>query len=275
MELTAEEKLERVKDFRPIDDVFFEVLASKKEVCQEMLQTILEDPGLTVEDVIVQSSVRNLYGRSVRLDALCTLGDGSRVNIEVQRSDNDDHLKRARFNAASITVKESQAGDDYSKIPEVIVVYISEFDFLKEGKTIYHIDKVIRETGSVIDDGLHEVFVNTVVDDGSDIADLMSCFTKRMVDNPKFPIFSNEMKYLKESEGGAGSVCQVMQKYEEIAREQGMQQGMRQGMQQGEESMAILMSRLFSDGRISDAQKAASDPVYRRSLMEYYRLLKN
>ena len=121
-------------------------------------------------------------------------------------------------------MKESQTGDDYSKIPEVIVVYISEFDFLKEGKTIYHIDKVIRETGSVIDDGLHEVFVNTVVDDGSDIADLMSCFTKRMVDNPKFPIFSNEMKYLKESEGGAGSVCQVMQKYEEAARQQGMQQ---------------------------------------------------
>ena len=130
-------------------------------------------------------------------------------------------------------MKESQTGDDYSKIPEVIVVYISEFDFLKEGKTIYHIDKVIRETGSVIDDGLHEVLVNTVVDDGSDIADLMSCFTKRMVDNPKFPIFSNEMKYLKESEGGAGSVCQVMQKYEEAARQQGMQQGIQQGMQQG------------------------------------------
>ena len=50
-----------------------------------MLRTILEDPALTVEDVIVQSSERNLFGRSVRLDALCTLGSGTLVNIEVQR----------------------------------------------------------------------------------------------------------------------------------------------------------------------------------------------
>lgn len=220
MELTAEEKIAKVRDYRPIDDVFFEVLASNKAVCQEMLRTILEDPGLVVESVIAQSSERNMYGRSVRLDALCFLGDGSRVNIEVQRSDNDHHLKRARFNAASITVKESTAGDDYSQIPEVIVVYISEFDFLKEGKTIYHVDKVLRETGTVINDGQHEVFVNTVVDDGSDIADLMSCFTKKMVDNPKFPVFSEEVRNLKETERGAGSVCEVMKKYEEIAREQ-------------------------------------------------------
>ena len=57
--------------------------------------------------------------------------------------------------------------------------------------------------------------------------------------------------------------------------QQGMLQGMQQGMQQGEESMAVLMSRLFSDGRIGDAQRAAADPAYRKSLMEYYRLLKN
>lgn len=153
MELTAEEKIEKIRNLRPIDDVFFEVLAENKEVCQEMLCTILEDPHLQVLDVIVQSSKRNLYGRSVRLDALCILGDGSRVNIEVQRSDNDDHLKRARFNAASITVKDSNTGDDYSGLAEVIVVYISEFDFLQGGKTIYHVDKVLRETGTVIDDG--------------------------------------------------------------------------------------------------------------------------
>ena len=43
-ELTLEEKFEKVKDLRPIDDVFFEVLADDIEVCQEILCTILEDP---------------------------------------------------------------------------------------------------------------------------------------------------------------------------------------------------------------------------------------
>lgn len=107
-QLTLEQKKQKVKDFRPIDDVFFEVLADDIPFCQEILRTILEDNKLIVNDVIVQSSERNLYGRSVRLDALCTLGNGEKCNIEVQRSDNDDHLKRVRFNASSITVKESQ-----------------------------------------------------------------------------------------------------------------------------------------------------------------------
>lgn len=142
-QLTLEQKKQKVRDFRPIDDVFFEVLADDILFCQEILRTILEDHKLIVNDVIVQSSERNLYGRSVRLDALCTLGNGEKCNIEVQRSDNDDHLKRVRFNASSITVKESQVNDKFQDVAEVCVVYISEFDIFGKGRTIYHVENVI------------------------------------------------------------------------------------------------------------------------------------
>lgn len=212
-ELTLSEKIDKIKDFRPIDDVFFEVLAQDPKVCEEILQVILEDSELQVEDVIVQSSERNLYGRSVRLDALCTLGNGTKCNIEIQRSDNDNHLKRARFNAANITVRESNPGDRFDDVIEVYIVYISEFDIFKEGKTIYHVEKVLKETGTVVDDGLHELFVNTTIDDGSAIADLMNCFTKKEVNNPKFPKFSKRVKELKTTEGGANAMCEVMEKY--------------------------------------------------------------
>lgn len=119
--------------------MFFEVLANKP-VCQEMLRTILEDEELIVQDVITQNSEKNLYGRSVRLDALCTLGNGEKCNIEIQRSDNDDHLRRVRYNASSITLRNSQIGTKFDKIPEVYVVFISEFDVFKMGKTVYHVN---------------------------------------------------------------------------------------------------------------------------------------
>ena len=45
------EKRERVKKLRPIDDVFFEVLADDLEVCQEILRTILKDDRLIVGKV--------------------------------------------------------------------------------------------------------------------------------------------------------------------------------------------------------------------------------
>ena len=219
--LTLEEKFEKVKDLRPIDDVFFEVLADDVEVCQEILSTILEDPNLVVKKVTVQNSKRNLYGRSVRLDALCVLGNGSEVNIEVQRSDDDDHFRRIRLNGSVITAKDSQSGMEFKEVPELYIVYISEFDILNEGRTTYHNDKVVRETGTIIEDGLHIVCVNTVNDDGSDTADLMSCFTKREVNNPKFPKFSGRVKMLKRTEGGVDSMCKVMSHYEEIAEARG------------------------------------------------------
>ena len=79
--ISLEEKVEKVKELRPIDDVFFEVLADDIPFCQEMLRILLEDENLVVKDVIVQSSQRNLYGRSVRLDALCILGNGKNAML--------------------------------------------------------------------------------------------------------------------------------------------------------------------------------------------------
>ena len=213
MELTFEEKKARVRNFRPIDDVFFEALAAEPGVCEEMLRTIMEDPGLVVQEVVTQASERNIYGRSVRLDALCTLGDGKKVNIEIQRADNDDHFRRARFNASAITVKDSNPGERFEEVLDLYVIYITEHDFIKEKKTTYHIDKVIRETGSVIDDGLEEIFVNTEIFDGTDIAELMQCLKQTSVNSPKFPAITEAVWNLKETKGGASTVCEIMQKY--------------------------------------------------------------
>ena len=215
--MTLEEKIEQVKNFRPIDDTFFEVLADDIGVCQEMLRIILEDEKLIVKDVIVQSSERNLYGRSVRLDALCILGNGKKCNVEVQRSNKDHHLKRVRFNASVITVRDSQTDDKFEETIDLIVVYISEFDIFKCGRVIYHVDSVIRETQEKVDDGLERVFVNTAVKDGTTISEYMDCFLQKEIDNAKFPKLTNRVHYLKHEEGGVQKMCEVMEQYSKKA----------------------------------------------------------
>lgn len=214
---TLKEKEEKVKDLRPIDDVFFEVLADDVNFCQEMLRILLEDESIVVTDVVVQSSKRNLYGRSVRLDALCVLGNGKKCNVEVQRSDNDDHLRRVRFNASNIAVKDSQEGEKFKQVEDIIVVYISQFDIFRSNHILYHVDNTIRETGSRVDDGLHRVFVNTEVKDGTTISEYMECFLKKEVNNSKFPAFTKRMNALKHEERGLNAVCEVMERYEQKA----------------------------------------------------------
>ena len=233
--MTLEEKIEQVKNFRPIDDTFFEVLADDIGVCQEMLRIILEDEKLIVKDVIVQSSKRNLYGRSVRLDALCILGNGKKCNVEVQRSNKDHHLKRVRFNASVITVRDSQTDDKFEETIDLIVVYISEFDIFKCGRVIYHVDSVIRETQEKVDDGLERVFVNTTVKDETSISEYMGCFQQKEIDNAKFPKLTNRVHYLKHEEGGVNAVCEIMRKYSEEVAEKAYQQGEEAGKEIGKE----------------------------------------
>lgn len=218
--ITLEDKLEAIQKLRPIDDIFFAVLAANKKVCTEILRTILDDKELVVEDVITQASIRNIYARSVTLDALCTLGSGRKCNIEVQRSDNDDHLRRVRFNASSITVKESNPGEHFTDVIELYIVYISEFDIFRGGLTTYHVNKTVRENGQLIDDGLHEIYVNAAVNDGSIIAELMECFRQSDVNNSQFPELSAEVNRLKNTEGGLSSMCKVMEELFEDERKQ-------------------------------------------------------
>ncbi|MGN1156689.1 MAG: PD-(D/E)XK nuclease family transposase [Agathobacter sp.] len=202
-----------VKKLRPIDDIFFEKIIEDKGVCEEILRVILEDDKLEVLSVTPQSSVKNLYGRSVRLDAFCKLGTGAFCNIEVQKSDNDDHVKRVRYNASCITANNTEAGERFINVPDVTMVYISTFDMFKKGKTIYHCKTVIEETGDAVDNGLKEIYVNTAVNDGSTIAELMECFLQEQVTNNKFPLLSSRVWYFKNDEGGINAMCKIVEDY--------------------------------------------------------------
>ena len=98
---------------------------------------------------------------------------------------------------------------------------ITERDFLKGGKTVYHAELVLRETGAVISDGRKEIFVNAAVDDGTRTADLMECFMRTKIDTPAFPALSKAVDRIKNTEGGADAVCDIMRHYEKLAEERG------------------------------------------------------
>jgi len=201
------------KLLNPIDDLMFCKMAEHKEFCEEILRVILEDEGLTVVEAIPQWQSKNLSGRSVVLDAKCVSGDGRHINIEVQKANDDNHLKRVRYNAAVLTTNISETGSKFEFIPDVCIVFISKFDMFDGGLPLYHIDKVVRETGQVIDDGLTEIFVNTVNYDGSKPARLMKLFTDNdAYSSDEFPITSELKSRLKSSEGGSRTMNEILEK---------------------------------------------------------------
>ena len=212
--------MEFVQKLRPIDNAFFPVLGQDPGVMEEILRVILNDNTLTVEKVIAEYTLPNLPGRGVRLDSFCETGDGHRINVEVQKADDDDHIRRCRYNAAGMTWKEAEKGIRFRDLPDVCVVYITEHDFLHGGRTVYHVDKILRENGSLIDDGSSVIYVNTAVNDGSAISDLMRCFLQKTVNDPRFPRLSEKVHQYKNTEKGAAEMCEELERYiDEITEE--------------------------------------------------------
>ena len=205
--------MEFVQKLRPIDNAFFPVLGQDPGVMEEILRVILNDDTLTVEKVIAEYTLPNLSGRGVRLDSFCETGDGHRINVEVQKADDDDHIRRCRYNAAGMTWKEAEKGTRFKDLPDVCVVYITEHDFLHGGRTVYHVDKILRENGSIIDDGSSVIYVNTAVNDGSAISDLMRCFLQKTVNDPRFPRLSEKVHQYKNTEKGAAEMCEELERY--------------------------------------------------------------
>ena len=214
-----------VAQLRAIDDIMFRKLCENIAFVEEILRVILEDDKITVVEVIPQDSIQNLRGRSVILDAYCKLGNGSYCNVEVQRSDSDDHFRRVRYHAACITANVVDPGEQFEQVDDLVVVYISEFDPFDEGRTVYHVRNMVEETGRAVLDGLREIYVNTKHNDGSEIAELMQCLLEPVVTNPKFPALAKELQAEKGNVKGDESMCKLVEEYaQKRAKEYGEKQ---------------------------------------------------
>ena len=236
---------ELAKKLNPIDDIFFKKMAEYRPFCQEILQVILGDKNLIVTENTPQYTGTNLQGRSVILDVKCILGTGEQVNIEVQKADNDDHQRRVRYNGSILTTNITDPGSKFADVPDVILIYISKFDIFNKAKTIYHVERIIQETGDIVDNGFKEIYVNASIDDGSDIAQLMKVFTDSNTYNAKFPETSKRKLLFKGHEDGESIMneelerlfaeCQAEYRAEGLAagRAEGLATGRAEGLATG------------------------------------------
>lgn len=230
---------EIVDQLTGIDDIFFFKLAENKGFCEELLQVVLENKALKIVEHKPQAVLRNVKGRSVTLDLECVDEDGTIFGVEIQKQDNDNHQKRVRYNMANMDTAESEKGVRFDELKDIYEIYISKFDVFGRNRTVYHIDRMIRETQETVDNGTHEIYVNTKVDDGTEIAEYMQMLKRSALpDNPKFPRLCEAFKNIKTGMGD-GVMCDLVQAYaEEYA-----------GEQVSKEKIKMLVE-LFNDGML-------------------------
>lgn len=205
------EDLERIRNFRLMDDDFMSKVFEDKTCAEFLLKVILNRDDLRVQKVHGQHDLKNLQGRSVRLDILAVDEHNRAYNIEVQRSDRGAGAKRARYNSSLLDANLTSSGDEYDALNETYVIFITENDVLKRNLPIYHVDRVIRETGESFEDEAHIIYVNSQIKDETELGRLMHDFCCIDPKEMHYPVLAERVRYFKEDMKGVSNMCRAIE----------------------------------------------------------------
>ena len=206
------EDLQRLRGFRLMDDDFMSKCFEENIECTELvLHIVLGRDDLKVKKVETQHFMKNLQGRSIILDIYATDETGKRYNVEIQRADRGAGAKRARYHSSLIDANVTEPGDKLENLVETYVIFITENDVLGKGKPLYHIDRVIKETGENFGDEAHILYVNGEYRDESPIGILMHDFSCTDAKDMKYRALAERVRYFKEDEKGVATMCKAME----------------------------------------------------------------
>ena len=215
-----QEDLERIRNFRLMDDDFMSKVFEDKACAEFLLKIILERDDLTVQEVHGQHDLKNLQGRSVRLDILAVDHANRTYNVEVQRSDHGAGAKRARYNSSLLDANLTEKGDKYDTLNETYVIFITENDVLQGGLPIYHINRMIEEMAKPFGDEAHILYVNAQIKDETALGKLMHDFSCTDPNQMNYSVLAQRVRYFKEDTKGVTNMCRAIEEMrEETARE--------------------------------------------------------
>ena len=204
--------LSKIAKFRLFDDDFMsKVFEDDIGATEFLLRTILQRDYLVVTESKGQVSVKNLRGRSVRLDIKATDRDGKLYNVEVQRTDEDAGAKRARYHSAMLDANTLLPGQDFAQLPETYVIFITENDVLNGGLPLYHIERRIEELGLAFGDESHIIYVNGKYRGDDAIGRLMHDFSCTDPDDMNSSVLAERARYLKKDDIGVRLMSTVME----------------------------------------------------------------
>lgn len=132
------------------------------------------------------------------------------------------------------------------------MIFITAGDPFGEHLPIYHIDRIIEETGNPFQDQSHIIYVNSDIRGDTALGRLMHDFLCQRADEMYSQVLAERVRELKETQEGVDHMCQEMEK---IYRE-GRKEGREAGRLEGKRETAINLAEMgMPVDRIAQAVK--------------------
>ena len=214
-----------IKNFTLMSDIFMRNVFKKRECLEYVLQVIMEKQDLYVIDQVIQKDYKNLQGRSAVMDCVARDSTGKQFDVEIQQDNEGASPKRARYHSGLMDMNTLNPGQDFEKLPESYVIFITRDDILGYGLPIYHIDRQIKELEEAFQDEAHIIYVNSRNQDDTELGRLMHDLHCKKADEMHSPILAKRMYELKETQKGVELMCHEMEKIYSEGMESGEKRG--------------------------------------------------
>jgi len=209
--------MKTVDQLKPIDDPMAQKMLEGEGVPQEVLRIVLEKPGLNIVSSEPQKYLRNLgKARSVILDDLCFDEEMNWYDLEVQKSDDEDHPKRLRYNISNMDTYMVEKGTEFNQMKKSTAVMLTKKNFLYHqgfaqiNQTTYESECCLKDTGTGLSVGVRMVFVNAEGEDDTPAAKLMR-FMVNGEGEGDFPLLRERYRYFTEENKGRRTMCELIE----------------------------------------------------------------
>ena len=207
--------LKAIAELSLLDDNLMTLVFDRNiEATELLLNVILQRNDLKVLEVVGQREYKNPMsgGRSITIDIYAVDVNGKVYDVEVQHAPEGADPHRARFHSSMVDTKMLKAGQKFKEIHDSYVIFITASDVMGAGRALYHVNRVIEETGTYFGDGSHIIYVNgSYKDDNDPVGRLMHDFRCLSSADMFYPVLARAVEYFKETEGGREVVCQIFE----------------------------------------------------------------
>jgi hypothetical protein len=207
------EYLELIENFRLMDDTFMsKCLENAPECIELMLRIIIGKKDLKVIKSQTEYPIKSLQGRGVRFDVFARDSEGKEYDIEIQRADKGAEPRRARYNSALMDANALKSSDDFGKLRDTYVIFITENDVMKRGQDAYSYLRIEEHNGDRLNDGTHIIYVNGATQSATEIGKLVHDLLCRDAAKMYFDVLKKRVGDFKQTEEGRRTMCKAMEK---------------------------------------------------------------
>jgi predicted transposase/invertase (TIGR01784 family) len=258
LEQRYERYKEKIKHFTIMNDIFMRNVLKETSCTEYILQVIMNKKELKVIDQTLQKDYKNLQGRSAILDCVAKDAENNFFNVEIQGENDGASPKRARHHCGLLDMNLLNPGNPFDSLPETYVIFITKNDVLGYNRPISHIQRRIKETEDIFQDGQHILYVNSKKQDDTKLGRLMHDLHCKEADEMYSNILASRVHQLKETEEGVNQMCQEL---EEIYNE-GEQSGVQKGeLKKARETTLALLEMGMSAEQIAKAVNLSIETI--------------